>query len=146
MAAELKTVLKLQIMGGVANPAPPIGPALGQHGVNIQEFCSKFNEATANKKGTMVPVEISVFKDGTFTFIMKQPPAQFLIKKALGIESGSGEPNKKQVGTLTFEQCRQIAKEKLSDMNTQKLESAAHMIAGTARSMGVKVTGRPGKE
>ena len=146
MPAELKTVLKLQIMGGVANPAPPIGPALGQHGVNIQEFCSKFNEATSSKKGVMVPVEISVFKDGTFTFIMKQPPAQFLIKKVLGIESGSGEPNKKQVGTLTFEQCRQIAKEKLPDMNTQKLESAAHMIAGTARSMGVKVTGRPGKE
>ena len=146
MAAELKTIVKLQIMGGVANPAPPVGPALGQHGVNIQEFCSKFNEATQNKKGVMVPVDISVFRDGTFTFVMKQPPAQFLIKKMLGIESGSGEPNKKQVGSLTFEQCREIAKGKLPDMNTQKLESAAMMIAGTARSMGVKVSGIPGKK
>src|SRR3989338_9534204 len=102
IAKVLKTILKLQIMGGLANPAPPVGPALGQHGVNIQDFCSKFNQATQDKKGTIVPVEISVYKDATFSFVMKTPPAQFLIKKAIGLEKGSGVPNKEKVGKISF--------------------------------------------
>lgn len=145
MAKELKTILKLQIIGGAANPAPPVGPALGQHGVNIQDFCSKFNNATQDKKGTVVPVEISVYKDSSFSFIMKTPPAQFLIKKAIGLEKGSGVPNKEKVGKITFEQCKKIAAEKLPDLNTDNIEAGARMIAGTARSMGVTVEGLPGR-
>ncbi len=133
------TVVKLQIPAGKANPAPPIGPALGQHGVNIQDFCSKFNGQTAKLGDTIVPVEISIFEDRTFTFIMKTPPAAVLIMKAVGIPKGSGEPNKNKVGTITMAQVEEIAKQKMPDLNANDIEAAKKIIAGTARSMGVNV-------
>jgi large subunit ribosomal protein L11 len=133
------TKIKLQIPAGAANPAPPIGPALGQHGVNIMEFCKAYNEATKDKKGTVVPVEITVYQDKSFTFILKTPPTSVLIKKALGIKSGSATPNTVSVGTLTQDQLEEIAKEKMEDLNAYDIEAAKRIIEGTARNMGVKV-------
>ena len=139
MAKKVDTVLKLQIQGGQANPAPPVGPALGQAGINIMEFCKAFNAATQEKIGTIIPVEITVYQDKSFTFITKTPPAAVLLKKAAGIESGSGEPNRKKVGQVTWAQCVEIAEQKMQDLNAFEIDSAAEMIAGTARSMGLRV-------
>src|SRR5262245_25715678 len=139
MAKKITGFLKLQVPAGAANPSPPIGPALGQHGLNIMEFCKSFNAQTAKQDGMIIPVVITVFSDRTFTFIMKTPPAAVLIKKELGLESGSKEPNKTFVGTITKKQLESIAKVKLPDMNCYDVEAAMRTIAGTARSMGVKV-------
>jgi len=132
-------MIKLQIPGGQANPAPPVGPALGQHGVNIMEFCKAFNAQTAQENGRIIPVEITVYEDRSFTFITKTPPAAVLIKEALRIDKGSPEPNRNKVGRLTKAQVRQIAEAKLQDLNARDVEHAALIIAGTARSMGVDV-------
>jgi large subunit ribosomal protein L11 len=131
--------VKLHVPGGQANPAPPVGPALGQHGVNIMEFCKQFNARTQDKIGYTVPVEITVYGDRSFTFITKTPPAAVLIRKAAGLEKGSGTPNKDKVGKLTKKQVRDIAEMKLPDLNTKDVDSAMRQIAGTARSMGVEV-------
>jgi len=139
MAKKIKTVIKLQIVGGKANPAPPVGPALGQHGLNIQEFCTKFNEATKDKMGDVVPVEITVFEDRTFDFIMKTPPAAELLKKAANVQKGAGNPLKDKVGKVTKEQIREIAEKKMVDLNANDIEGASKIIEGTARSMGIKV-------
>jgi len=139
MAKKVLTLIKLQIPGGQANPAPPVGPALGQHGVNIMEFCKAFNAETAQANGRITPVEITVFEDRSFTFITKTPPAAVLIKEALNIEKGSGEPNREKVGRLTRDQVRQIAETKLVDLNARDVDEASKVIAGTARSMGVEV-------
>ena len=139
MAKKVLTMIKLQIPGGQANPAPPVGPALGQHGVNIMEFCKAFNAQTAQENGRIIPVEITVFEDRSFTFITKTPPAAVLIKEALGIQSGSAEPNREKVGRLTAAQCRSIAERKMPDLNANDLDAASKIIAGTARSMGVDV-------
>jgi large subunit ribosomal protein L11 len=140
MAKKILTVIKLQIPAGQANPAPPVGPALGQHGVNIMEFCKAFNAQTQGSvPGRITPVEISVFEDRSFTFITKTPPAAVLIKEALGIQSGSGEPNRSSVGTLTRDQLRSIAETKMPDLNANDVDAAMNIIAGTARSMGVGV-------
>ena len=139
MAKKIKTIIKLQIPAGQANPAPPVGPALGQHGLNIQEFCTKFNEKTRDKMGDITPVEITVYEDRTYTFIMKTPPAAELIKKAAKIEKGSGKPLSDKVGSITEEQVREIAKIKMPDLNTDNLESAINTIKGTARQMGVEI-------
>ena len=133
------TLIKLQIPGGQANPAPPVGPALGQHGVNIMEFCKAFNAQTQSETGTVIPVVITVFEDRSFTFITKTPPAAVLIRQALRIPKGSGEPNREKVGTITQDQLREIAERKLPDLNAHDVEQAAKIIAGTARSMGVDV-------
>jgi large subunit ribosomal protein L11 len=138
---EIKAQVKLQIVAGKATPAPPIGPALGQHGINIGEFCKRFNDRTAKMEEIKVPVIINIYKDRSFDFVIKTPPASELIKKRLGIEKGSGEPNKKKVGVLTKEQVEEIAKMKMKDLNASSLESAVRMIVGTARSMGVQVEG-----
>jgi large subunit ribosomal protein L11 len=140
MAKTVSSTIKLQISAGEANPAPPVGPALGQHGVNIMEFCKAFNAQTESKRGTIIPVIISVYEDKSFTFITKTPPAATLIKKAINLEKGSGEPNKNKVGKLTDEQLEEIAKIKLPDLNAKDLEGAKKIIAGTARSMGVDTT------
>ena len=132
-------LIKLQIKAGLANPAPPVGPALGQHGVNIMEFCKAYNAATESQRGSIVPVEITVYEDRSFTFITKTPPAAVLIKKAIGLEKGSGEPHKVKVGTITKAQVREIAEVKLGDLNARDLDQAAKIIEGTARSMGVEV-------
>ena len=139
MAKKVLTVIKLQIPGGQANPAPPVGPALGQHGVNIMEFCKAFNAQTADQNGRITPVEISVFEDRSFTFITKTPPAAVLIKEALRIDKGSGEPNRDKVGRLSQTQLRSIAEAKMQDLNARDVEQAMLVIAGTARSMGVEV-------
>ncbi len=139
MAKKITGYVKLQIPAGKATPAPPVGPALGQHGVNIMGFCKEFNEKTAKQVGYIIPVVITVYADRTFTFIMKTPPAPVLIKKAINIESGSGEPNKKKVGKITKAQIKEIAETKMPDLNAASVESAMSMIAGTARSMGVEV-------
>jgi large subunit ribosomal protein L11 len=139
MAKKVLTLIKLQVPGGAANPAPPVGPALGQHGVNIMEFCKAFNAQTQNEGGTIIPVEITVFEDRSFTFITKTPPAAVLIKQAAGIEKGSGEPNREKVGRITKDQARQIAEQKLPDLNAHDVDQAAKIIEGTARSMGVEV-------
>jgi large subunit ribosomal protein L11 len=136
---KITALIKLQVPAGKATPSPPIGPALGQHGLNIMEFCKSFNAQTAKQDGMIIPVVITVYSDRTFTFIMKTPPAAILILKELGIEKGSKEPNKNQVGTLTRKQLESIAKIKLPDMNCYDVEAAMRTIAGTARSMGVKV-------
>ncbi len=136
---KVVAIVKLQIPAGKATPAPPVGPALGQHGVNIMEFCKSYNERTARQVGTIVPVEITVYADRTFTFVTKTPPASVLLKKAAGIEKGSGEPNKKKLGKVTRRQIREIAETKLADLNTKDLEAAMRMIEGTARSMGIEV-------
>ncbi|HJR52749.1 MAG TPA: 50S ribosomal protein L11 [Gemmatimonadota bacterium] len=139
MAKKIVALIKLQIPAGQANPAPPVGPALGQHSVNIMEFCKAFNARTAQQAGLIIPVVITVFADRSFTFITKTPPAAVLLKKAAGLEKGSAEPNRTKVGRVTREQCREIARTKLPDLNATDLESAANMIAGTARSMGLEV-------
>ncbi len=141
MAKEAITKIKLQIPGGQATPAPPVGPALGQHGVNIGQFVTQFNEKTKDEQGLVVPVEISVFKDKSFTFIIKSPPAAVLLKKAAGIAKGSSEPNREKIGKVTREQIEEIAKMKLSDLNVDNLEMAGRIIEGTAQSMGLKVEG-----
>jgi len=139
MAKKVVGFIKLQIPGGQANPAPPVGPALGQHQVNIMQFCQAFNAATADKNGTIIPVEITVYEDRTIDFILKTPPAAVLIKQALGIESGSGTPNRTKVGEISQDQLRQIAETKMPDLNANDVEAAMKVIAGTARSMGVTV-------
>jgi len=139
MAKKVLTLIKLQIPAGAANPAPPVGPALGQHGVNIMEFCKAFNARTQADTGTIIPVEITVFEDRSFTFITKTPPAAVLIKQAIGIEKGSGEPNRAKVGTITEAQVREIAERKMPDLNAHDVDQAAKIIEGTARSMGVEV-------
>ena len=140
MAQKVVGLIKLQIPAGKATPAPPVGPALGQHGVNIMAFTKEFNERTKNDIGLIIPVVITVFSDRTFSFVTKTPPAAVLIKKACGIESGSGVPNKTKVATITSAQIRQIAEQKMPDLNAGSVEAAMSMIAGTARSMGVTVT------
>ena len=141
MAKKVLTLIKLQVPGGQANPAPPVGPALGQHGVNIMEFCKAFNAQTQDQAGggTIIPVEITVFEDRSFTFITKTPPAAILIKQAIGLDKGSGEPNRNKVGTITKAQVRQIAEQKMPDLNANDVDQAAKIIEGTARSMGVDV-------
>jgi large subunit ribosomal protein L11 len=139
MAKKIVTVIKLQIPAGKANPAPPIGPALGQHGLNIAQFCQDFNGKTNQMGDTIVPVEITVFEDRTYKYIMKTPPAAVLIMKAIGIKSGSGEPNKNKVGTIKKAQLREIAEKKMPDLNANDIDAAIKIIAGTARSMGVNV-------
>jgi large subunit ribosomal protein L11 len=139
MAKKITGYVKLQIPAGKATPAPPVGPALGQHGVNIMGFCKEFNEKTAKQVGYIIPVVITVYGDRTFTFIMKTPPAPVLIKKAIGLEKGSGEPRSKKVGKITKAQCREIGELKMPDLNAASVDAAARMIAGTARSMGVEV-------
>ena len=139
MARKVLTMIKLQIPAGAANPAPPVGPALGQHGVNIMEFCKAFNAQTQGDAGTIIPVEITVFEDRSFTFITKTPPAAVLIKQAIGIEKGSGEPHREKVGTIDRDQVRQIAETKLPDLNAHDVDQAMKIIEGTARSMGVDV-------
>ena len=136
---QISTVLKLQITGGKANPAPPIGPALGQHGVNIMEFCKGYNEATKDKMGEIVPVEITIYKDRTFSFVLKTPPVSELIKKALKLEKGSPNPNTNILGSLTMQQVDDIVKTKMQDLNAGSLEAARKIVEGSARSMGVKV-------
>jgi large subunit ribosomal protein L11 len=139
VAKKVKAVVKLQIEAGKATPAPPVGPALGQHGVNIMQFVKEYNERTASQVGLVVPVEITIYEDRSFTFVTKTPPVADLIKKALGIEKGSATPHRTKVGTLSREQVRQIAETKLKDLNTTDLEAAMRMVEGTARSMGVRV-------
>lgn len=140
MAKKVTAQIKLQIPGGQANPAPPVGPALGQHGVNIMAFVKEFNARTASQEGLVIPVVITVFSDRSFTFVTKTPPAAILLLKAAKIDKGSGEPNKKKVGSVTMKQVRDIAALKLPDLNTTDLESAVRTVLGTARSMGVNVT------
>jgi large subunit ribosomal protein L11 len=141
MAKKIVAMVKLQIAAGKATPAPPVGPALGQHGVNIMEFCKSYNERTAKMAGTIVPVEITVYADRTFTFVTKTPPAAVLLRQAAGLEKGSGQPNKTKVGTVTRKQVREIAERKMPDLNASTVESAMRMIEGTARSMGIEVVG-----
>ena len=139
MAKKVVAIIKLQIPAGKATPAPPVGPALGQHGVNIMEFCKSYNEKTASLTGTIVPVEITVYADRTFTFVTKTPPASVLLRQAAGLEKGSGEPNKIKVGKVTRAQVREIAQRKLPDLNARDIDAAMRMIEGTARSMGIEV-------
>ncbi|MDR3593867.1 MULTISPECIES: 50S ribosomal protein L11 [Clostridium] len=139
MAKKVTGMIKLQLQAGKATPAPPVGPALGQHGVNIMGFCKEFNAKTANQAGYIIPVVITVYQDRSFSFILKTPPAAVLIKKEIGLESGSGVPNKTKVGKLTQDQLRKIAETKMPDLNAASIESAMRMIAGTARSMGVTI-------
>ena len=138
---KLAAIIKLQIQAGAANPAPPVGPALGQHGVNIMEFCKAYNAATESQRGQIVPVEISVYEDRSFTFVTKTPPASRLLLKAAGVEKGSGEPDKTKVAKVTMDQVREIAQTKMEDLNANDLDQAAKIIAGTARSMGITVEG-----
>lgn len=139
MAKKIKTKIKLQIAGGQANPAPPVGPALGQHGLNIAEFCKDFNDKTKDKMGDIIPVEITVFEDRCYTFILKTPPAAELIKKAAGIKKGSGKPLTEKIGSISDAQLAEIAKVKLADLNANDLDAAKKIIAGTARQMGVEI-------
>ena len=139
MAKKIKTVIKLQIKAGQANPAPPVGPALGQPGLNIQEFCMKFNEATKDKMGQVIPAEITVYEDRSFDFVLKTPPAANLLKKAANIEKGAADPLKQKVGTVTKSQVREIAEMKMPDLNANDVEQAMKIIEGTARSMGIKI-------
>src|SRR5215467_13755168 len=139
MAKKVLTYIKLQAVGGQASPAPPVGPALGQHGINIMEFCKAFNAATQQDSGTVIPVVITVYEDRSFTFITKTPPAAVLIKQAINLDKGSPEPHRNKVGHLTTAQLRQIAENKMADMNANDVEAAMRIIAGTARSMGVTV-------
>jgi large subunit ribosomal protein L11 len=141
MAKKVLTLIKLQIPAGAANPAPPVGPALGQHGVNIMDFCKAFNAQTQQDSGTIIPVEITVFEDRSFTFITKTPPAAILIKEAAGIAKGSPVPHMDKVGKITVDQARAIAERKMPDLNANDLDAATKIIAGTARSMGVEVEG-----
>lgn len=141
MAKEIKSVLKLQIIAGKANPSPPVGPALGQAGVNIMQFCKDFNASTQKQSGDLLPTVITVYKDASFTFITKQPPAAVLLKKAAKIASGSGEPNKESCGSITKEQLMEVVELKIADLNTNDREQAAKILAGTARQMGLEITG-----
>lgn len=140
---KIAAMVKLQLPAGKATPAPPVGPALGQHGANIMEFVKAFNAATANQGDAIIPVEITIFSDRSFTFITKTPPASYLIRKAAGVDKGSGKAGREKAGKLTWEQCLSIAKQKMADMNANDVDAAAHMIAGSARSMGIEVTGVP---
>ncbi len=139
MARRVKAVVKLQIQAGKATPAPPVGPALGQHGINLMAFCKEYNERTAGQTGMTIPAEITIFEDRTFTFIVKTPPVADLIKKAIGVDKGSGTPNKAKVGTLTRQQVREIAETKLKDVNALDVGGAEKMVEGTARSMGITI-------
>ncbi|HHZ03762.1 50S ribosomal protein L11 [Acetomicrobium hydrogeniformans] len=141
MAKKVVAQIKLQLPAGKATPAPPVGPALGQHGVNIMEFCKQFNAKTADNAGMIIPVVLTVYADRSFTFELKTPPASILLKKAAGVEKGSGEPNRNKVGKVTREQVREIAKTKMQDLNANDIEAAMRMIEGTARSMGIEVVG-----
>ncbi|MBP3440361.1 MAG: 50S ribosomal protein L11 [Tidjanibacter sp.] len=141
MAKEVAAFIKLQIKGGAANPSPPVGPALGSKGVNIMDFCKQFNARTQEKAGKVLPVIITVYNDKSFEFVVKQPPVAAALKEAAGIQSGSSEPNRQKVGSVTIEQVEAIAKDKMSDMNCFTIESAMRMVAGTARSMGITVVG-----
>lgn len=140
MAKKIKAVVKLQIEAGKANPAPPVGPALGQHGVNIMAFCKQYNDLTAANAGSIVPVEITIFEDRSFTFVTKTPPTADLLKKALGAEKGSNSPNRNKIGALPLEKIKEIAKIKLKDLNAVDLDAAMKMVEGTARSMGIEIT------
>ena len=139
MPKAVKTTIKLQCPAGQANPAPPVGPALGQHGVNIMEFCKQFNEKTKGREGLVLPAVITVYEDRSFTFVVKSPPASILLKQACGIAKASGEPNKNKVGQVTRQQVEEIAKTKFQDLNTANMEAAIRIVAGTARSMGIDV-------
>jgi large subunit ribosomal protein L11 len=139
VAKKVRAIIKLQIKAGAANPAPPVGPALGQHGVNIMEFCKAYNAQTQDKAGTVIPVEITVFEDRSFTFVLKTPPAAVLIRQAAGLAKGSGNPRKEKVGKITNDQLRQIAEVKMPDLNANDIDAAMNILAGTARSMGVVV-------
>ena len=139
MAKKIKTIIKIQAPAGQANPAPPIGPVLGQHGLNIQDFCARFNEATKDKIGNIIPAEITVYEDRTFDFVLKTPPAADLLKKAAKIQKGAADPLKDKAGTVTNGQIREIAEIKMADLNANDIEGASRIIKGTARSMGVKV-------
>ena len=139
MAKKIKTILKLQISAGKANPAPPVGPALGQHGVNIMAFCKEYNERTASFAGSVIPAEITIYEDRSFSFVTKTPPTPDLLRKALGIEKGAGTTGTQKVGTLPKDKLREIAKVKIKDLNTDNIEAAEKIVAGTARSMGVEV-------
>lgn len=140
MAKKVVAIVKLALNAGKANPAPPVGPALGQHGVNIMAFCKDYNAKTQDQVGTVIPVEISVYEDRSFTFVLKTPPASVLLKKAAGIEIGSNEPNKKKVGKITKAQLAEIAKTKMPDLNANDLEAAMNIVGGTARNMGITIT------
>lgn len=140
MAKPIKTILKLQIQAGAANPAPPIGPALGQHGVNIAQFCQQFNEASKNMVGSIVPAEITIYEDRTFEFKLKTPPASDLLRKAAGAEKGSGNPLKNKIGKVNKDQIREIAEKKMVDLNANDVEAAMKIVEGTARSMGIEIT------
>ena len=139
MAKKIKTIIKLQCPAGRANPAPPIGPALGQHGLNIMDFCNKFNQATQQMGDTVIPVQITVYEDRTFDFKLKKPPVAVMIKKTLGLEKGSGAPNRDKVGKLTKEQVKKIAQDKMDDLDARDIESAMRIVEGTAKSMGVEI-------
>ena len=140
MAKEIETYIRLQVPAGQASPSPPVGPALGQHGVNIMAFCKEYNAKTADQVGTVVPVEISVYEDRSFTFVLKTPPAAILIKKAAGVERGSSEPNRTKVGSITHIQLQEIAQIKMPDLNANDIEAAMKIVAGTARNMGISIT------
>jgi len=137
---KIKAVVKLQIQAGKANPAPPVGPALAQHGINLMQFCKEYNARTSSQMGNIIPAEITVFQDGSFKFILKTPPTPDLLRKAAGVERGSGEPNRERVGSITHAQLEEIAQLKMKDLNALDLEGAARQIEGTARNMGIKIT------
>jgi len=139
MAKKVKAKVKLQIPAGKATPAPPVGPTLAQHGINISEFCKKFNDLTADKGNFKIPVEITIYEDRAYDFVLKEPPASELLKKAAGIEKGSGEPNRKKVGSITKEQLREIAQRKINDLNTNDIEKAMKILEGTAKNMGIEI-------
>jgi len=139
MAKKVKAIVKLQIQAGKATPAPPVGPALAQHGLNIAEFCQKFNDATKNQQGFKIPVEVTIYEDRTYAFNLKQPPASELLKKTAGIEKGSGEPNKTKVGKISKSQLQKIAEQKMDDLNTSDIKSAMKIIEGTAKNMGITI-------
>lgn len=141
MAKKIKTIIKIQAPAGSANPAPPIGPALGQHGVNIQEFCQQFNARTQEMRGDIIPAEITIFEDRTFTFVLKTPPASDLLKKAAGVQKGSGKPLTEKVGKITRAQVREIAEKKMPDLNANDIDAAMRIIEGTARNMGLTIEG-----
>ncbi len=140
MAKKVKAIVKLQIAAGKATPAPPVGPALGQHGINIMGFCKEYNERTAGQAGLIIPVEITVYEDRSFTFVTKTPPAADLLRRAAGVEKGSGTPSRQRVGTITRDKLRELAELKMKDLNANDVEGAMRMIEGTARSMGIEIT------